>query len=150
MQIVDYRPEHADAWRALNEAWISQHFVLEDADRVVLGDPQAELLDKGGAIFIAIDQGEVVGCCGLKAMADGGFEVVKMTASEASRGLGVGRALMEACIQRARTLGAPRLYLETNSVLAPALGLYRRYGFVELPAQPTPYARADVFMELRL
>ena len=37
-----------------------------------------------------------------------------------------------------------------KEIVAPALGLYRRYGFVELPAQPTPYARADVFMELRL
>jgi ribosomal protein S18 acetylase RimI-like enzyme len=58
---------------------------------------------------------------------------------------------MAACIERARQFGAKRLYLETNSGLAPALGLYRRFGFQDVqPAQPSPYARADVMMELRL
>jgi putative acetyltransferase len=45
----------------------------------------------------------------------------------------------------------PRLYLETNSALAPALALYRSFGFQEIrPETPSPYARADVIMELRL
>jgi ribosomal protein S18 acetylase RimI-like enzyme len=57
---------------------------------------------------------------------------------------------MDACIARARDLGAPRLYLETNSSLGPALGLYRSVGFVDLPPRPTPYARCDVWMELKL
>lgn len=57
---------------------------------------------------------------------------------------------MRACIERARALGAPRLYLETNSSLGPALGLYRAMGFVDLPRQQTPYARCDVWMALEL
>ena len=48
-----------------------------------------------------------------------------------------------------RRPGTYRVYLETNSGLAPALGLYRSAGFVDLPAQPTSYARCDVWMELR-
>ena len=46
-------------------------------------------------------------------------------------------------------LGATRLYLETNSGLAPALGLYRAMGFKDLAPTDTPYVRADVFMERR-
>jgi putative acetyltransferase len=91
-----------------------------------------------------------VGCVALIALADGGYEVAKMTVSEAARGTGLGRRLMQACIDRARAEGAPRLYLETNSSLAPALALYRSVGFRDLPPRPTPYARADVWMELRL
>ena len=54
-------------------------------------------------------------------------------------------------MKRARRLGAGRLYLETNSGLAPALGLYRSFGFKDVDsAAPSPYARADVKMELLL
>jgi len=70
--------------------------------------------------------------------------------AEPYKGRGLGRALMEACVERAKAAGAPRLYLETNSVLAPALSLYRSFGFKQIaPPQPSPYARADVIMELR-
>ena len=60
---------------------------------------------------------------------------------------------MAACVERARAAGAPRLYLETNSGLAPALGLYRSFGFRELTGKvrtETDYARVDVWMELKL
>lgn len=83
-------------------------------------------------------------------MADGGFEVAKMTVAERARGTGLGRQLMQVCIDAAKAAGARRLYLETNSSLAPALGLYRTMGFVDLDAAmrpPTDYARCDVWME---
>jgi ribosomal protein S18 acetylase RimI-like enzyme len=73
-----------------------------------------------------------------------------MTVAEAARGAGLGRDLMQACIDRAKARGSRRLYLETNSALAPALGLYRAMGFVDLPRQDTPYARCDVWMALDL
>jgi GNAT superfamily N-acetyltransferase len=151
MRIVDFEPRHAPAWRSLNEAWIGKHFTVEPADEVVLADPAGQVVAPGGHIFMAEDaDGRAIGCVGLKAMADGGFEVIKMTVAEVARGTGLGRDLMRACIERARALGAPRLYLETNSSLGPALGLYRAMGFVDLPRQQTPYARCDVWMALEL
>ena len=149
MEIVEFAPEHAAAFKALNEAWISKHFALEAKDREVLDDPQGKILEKGGRIFMALKDGEAVGCVALLKMADGGYEVAKMTVSEALRGAGLGRTLMQRCIYAGAADNAPRLYLETNSSLAPALGLYRAMGFVDLPPAETPYARADVFMERR-
>lgn len=151
MPIVDFEPRHAEAWQTLNEAWITRHFVIEPADAEVLADPVGKVIAPGGHIFMAEDaDGAPIGCVGLKAIPDGSFEVIKMTVSEAARGTGLGRDLMQACIERARALGAPRLYLETNSALGPALGLYRTMGFVDLPAQDTPYSRCDVWMALTL
>jgi GNAT superfamily N-acetyltransferase len=148
MRIIPFEPRHADAWRDLNTAWISKAFKLEDKDIEVLNDPVGKILDKGGHILVAeTDDGEAIGCVGLLALSDGGFEVAKMTVSEAARGTGLGRLLMQACIDKATALGAPRLYLETNSGLAPALALYRAMGFIDLPAGDTPYARCDVWME---
>ena len=151
MQIVDFHDGHAGAFKALNVAWISHYFELEPKDLEVLDDPVGQVIGPGGHILMAMEGGEAIGCVALIAMPDGGFEVAKMAVTEAHKGRGVGRELMAACIERARTVGAPRLYLETNSSLAPALGLYRRFGFREVqPAEPSPYARADVMMELLL
>jgi len=149
VEIVDFQPDHASAFKALNEAWISRYFAIEPKDREVLGDPAGKVLAPGGHIFMAVEDGAAIGCVALMAMPGGGFEVAKMAVIEAHKGRGVGRELMAACIERARQVGAPRLYLETNSRLAPALGLYRRFGFQQVePAEPSPYARADVMMEL--
>jgi N-acetylglutamate synthase-like GNAT family acetyltransferase len=149
MEIVDFTPEHAEAFRVLNEAWISKYFVLEAKDREVLEDPQGKIIAKGGRIFMALKAGRPVGCAALLKMADGGYEVAKMTVAEEMRGSGLGRDLMQRCIEAGAADGASRLYLETNSSLAPALGLYQAMGFEHLPPTDTPYARADIFMERR-
>ena len=150
VEILDYAPRHRDAWRALNEAWISRDFTIEAKDRKILDDPEGEVLAGGGRIFMAERGGEPVGCVALLALPDGGFEVAKMTVAEAARGTGLGRRLMQACVEGARAAGAPRLYLESSRKLAPALALYRSVGFREIPARATPYARCDVQMELSL
>jgi len=149
MEIVEFEPQHAAAFKALNEAWISKYFVLEAKDREVLDDPQGKILAKGGRIFMAMQDGAAVGCVALLKMADGGFELAKMTVSEDLRGSGLGRLLMDRCIAAGAEMGATRLYLETNSSLAPALALYRATGFQDLAPVETEYARADVFMERR-
>ena len=149
MEIVAFEPAHAEAFRTLNEAWISKFFVLEAKDREVLEDPHGKIIAKGGRIFMALQDGVAVGCVALLKMDDGGYEVAMMTVSETLRGSGLGRLLMQRCIEAGAELGATRLYLETNSSLAPALGLYRAMGFKDLAPVETPYARADVFMERR-
>ena len=151
IRILPYRPDHAAVWVALNEYWILDGgYVLEPKDRLVLDDPNGAILSKGGVIFIAERDGEPVGCCSLMAMPDGGFEVGKMAVAASAQGLGLGRSLLDACEAHARAAGAPRLYLETNSSQTHAIALYGRFGFVDLPPQPTPYARCNVWMEKRL
>ena len=147
MEIVEFEQQHADAFRTLNEAWISKYFEIEPKDREVLNDPQGKIIAKGGRIFMALKDGEPVGCVALLKMADGGYEVAKMTVSEDLRGSGLGRKLMQRCIEAGIEDRVPRLYLETNSTLSPALALYRAAGFRELTPVETEYARADVFME---
>lgn len=150
-RIVAYTPAHRLAWKALNTGWLAEGgFALEAKDHLTLDDPEGQILSKGGYIFFAERDGAAVGCCGLIAMPDGGYEVTKMTVRPEARGGGLALRLLEACETAARDAGAHRLYLETSSTLGPALGLYARFGFVSLPPQPTPYARADVWMEKRL
>ena len=153
MEIIDFEPRFAGAFKALNEAWISRYYEIEAKDHAILGDPQGAILDPGGHVFFSVEGDEAIGCCALIPMTDGGFELVKMAVAETSRGKGSGRALMAACVERARELGAPRVYLESGLALKPALSLYRSFGFVDVPPArrpPSPYARVEVWMELRL
>jgi GNAT superfamily N-acetyltransferase len=97
--------------------------------------------------------GEPVGCCALLKKDDKTFEVAKMAVTAAHQGKGLGRILLQSCIDRARFRGKRRLFLETNSKLEAAVSLYRKLGFVELPPNvwpPSQYARVDLVMELRL
>jgi GNAT superfamily N-acetyltransferase len=148
-----FQPGDEKAFRELNESWISTYFVIEEKDREVLNNPVAHILDAGGEIFMASKEGYAIGCCALLPMGEGSFEVAKMTVSEAYRGNGVGRKLLEFVIERAKTMGVKRLYLETNSKLTNAIHVYESLGFCRLPPdriQPSPYARANVYMELML
>jgi GNAT superfamily N-acetyltransferase len=140
-------------FRKLNEEWITRYFVLEEADLASFADPQTKILDRGGKILFAEKDGEVVGCCALAPMGSGAFEVAKMAVTASCRGAGIGRQLLEQTIATARGLGARRLYLETNQKLAVAIRLYESVGFRHLPTErvaKSPYARADVYMELFL
>lgn len=148
VRILSFESRHAEAWARLTEGWILEAgFALEPRDRQVIADPEGAILAAGGRIFMAEREGRAVGCCALIPMSDGGFEVAKMTTAPEARGLGLGRRLLETCEAEARAAGGRRLYLETNSGLAPAMGLYRAFGFTDLPAVTSPYARVDVVME---
>jgi putative acetyltransferase len=149
----NFQPADREAFRILNEAWIEKYFTMEEKDRETLNDPEHHILSKGGYIMMADRAGRPVGCCALIPLTDGRFEVAKMTVAENERGQGLGRQLLEHVIVFAQERSIPGLYLETNSKLANAIRIYEAVGFTHLPAEqikPSPYARANVYMELNL
>lgn len=142
-----------EAFRTLNEAWIEKYFHLEIKDRQTLNDPYSFILDPGGQIFMAIRNGEAIGCCALLALGEGNWEIAKMAVAENERGRGVGRQLLQYVINYAKSRSSRRLYIETNSSLVDAIHLYRSVGFRDVPPErlhASPYARADVFLEMIL
>lgn len=151
VQIVLYEPRHAEAFRDLNLAWIEEYFRVEDVDRQVLDDPDASILEKGGAILVAEQRDAVVGVCALLHHSPGRFEVSKMAVRKDLRGHGLGRRLLSEMIARAPQLGARQLYIISNTALGPAIHLYRQLGFREIPLPPDQkYARGNIALELDL
>jgi putative acetyltransferase len=145
-----FQPGDEVPFRELNEIWIQKFFVLEEPDRKVLGDPVGYIIEPGGQIVLAIRDGEVIGCCALMAMDEQIFEVAKMTVREDNQGRGVGKQLLKAVIDCGASMGARSLYLETSHKLGNAIHVYESLGFRHLPPErvhPSPYNRADVFME---
>jgi GNAT superfamily N-acetyltransferase len=147
-----FEPGDEAAFRDLNLAWIEQFFSIEEKDKEVLGDPVGQILRPGGAILMAVADGQTIGCCALLRIADG-FELGKMAVAEGRRGSGVGKQLLAHAINFARQTGARRLYLETSTKLPNAIHLYESQGFRRLPAesvQRSPYLRSNVYMEMFL
>jgi len=70
-----------------------------------------------------------------------------MAVSPKYQGRKIGNALMDAVIAKTKELGGTRLWLGSNTLLAPAISLYRKYGFTEFKVADTPYARANIHME---
>ncbi len=147
--IVPYRFEHKKAFRDINVQWIEAHFTLEPEDVHQLDHPQ-DILDHGGAIFIALLDGEPVGTTALVRMPGGGFELAKMAVTPQARGHGIGRLLGKAAIAEACRRGAREVYLESNRGLEAAIALYRKLGFKEVDRGASPYARCNIQMALAL
>lgn len=148
VQIVDFEPRYAKAFHDLNEEWITTWFKMEEEDHHALDHPKEHILDGGGHIFIALYKGEPVGTCAIIKMDDGGFELAKMGVSPKTKGKGIGWLLGRACVEKARALGAHRVYLESNTRLKPAINLYHKLGFRKITGPPSPYERCDIQMEL--
>ncbi|MBL4677869.1 MAG: GNAT family N-acetyltransferase [Mucilaginibacter sp.] len=150
VQIVDYTPEYQQAFRELNTEWIQTWFKMEESDYKALDHPQEYILDKGGHILIALYKNEPVGACALIKMDNDMFELAKMAVSPKTKGMGIGYLLGQACIAKANSLGAKKLYLESNTILKPAISLYHKLGFKKITGVPSPYERCNIQMELEL
>ena len=151
VSIVGYRPEYDADFARLNYAWIESLFAVEAQDRLVLDDPKTHIVEPGGTIFFArASDRRVVGTVAMIPHGDGVHELAKMAVADSHKGLGIGRMLMDACIDFAKARGLDAIVLTTSSRLAPALGLYHSVGFREMPASEHGYARGDLQMRLDL
>src|ERR1044071_1576931 len=104
-EIVPFRPEYGEAWNALNRAWLDAAGLYEPPDEAHLLDPQGTILAEGGTIFVALRDGNVVGTAAIVPHAPREAELLKLAVAESERGQGLGRRLLNECVQRARETG---------------------------------------------
>ncbi|MBV8327148.1 GNAT family N-acetyltransferase [Chryseobacterium sp.] len=152
VKIIAYEPQYKEAFKTLNEEWIKTFFVMEPSDYKLLDNPEEQIINKGGYIGFALLNGEPVGTCALvKAQEEPiAFELSKMAVSPKAQGKKIGYLLGNALVEKARELKAEKVFLETNSILVPAIRLYEKLGFQHIPITNPGYDRVDVQMELDL
>jgi len=150
--IVAYEPRYKEAFYQLNKAWIDRYFTMEPKDHETLGHPERNILEPGGHILVALTGGKPVGVCALLVSDRPGcrFELGKMGVAPEAQGRGIGRALCLAALETARRHGARKVYLESNTILEPAIRLYRSLGFRDVDAGASPYKRSNIQMEVVL
>jgi putative acetyltransferase len=106
-----------------------------------------------GAAFLAraavAGQALALGCVALKELVPGCCEMKRLYVRPQYQRAGIGRALVAACMDRARELGYASMRLDTLASMPAAQALYRGLGFVDINAyyhNPHPATR---FMECR-
>jgi ribosomal protein S18 acetylase RimI-like enzyme len=103
-----------------------------------------------GCLILAQGGAGPIGCGAIRRFQGDACEMKRLYLRPQARGLGVGRALAELLVSRAKALGYTRMYLDTLVDMRPARKLYSSLGF----RQTAPYyvnpLRDVVYMELDL
>jgi putative acetyltransferase len=101
--------------------------------------------------FVVEENGKIIGCAGVAQLEnyEGNVcELQKMYFLEEARGRGLGKQMINNCLQRAREYGFEKCYLETMPYMSDAQELYKKAGFeyIDAPMGNTGHYSCPVWM----
>ena len=151
IDILKYSPLYKDYFKQLNYEWLEKYFEIENEDIKILSNPESEIINKGGEIFFARYNGEIVGTCAAIKIDKETFELAKLGVTEKSQGKQIGKKLVLAVIGFAYARNAKTVVLETAKSLTHATNLYESVGFKYIPdIYQSNYKRSTFWMKLDL
>jgi GNAT superfamily N-acetyltransferase len=103
-----------------------------------------------GRLYLALDDGKVAGCAGLRKISPDAGELKRVYVRPVFRGKGIGRRLVLAVVEAARRNAYRRLCLDTLPSMKRALELYRAMGFKPIEAYNQNPVPGAAFLELTL
>lgn len=107
-----------------------------------------------GRLLLAHVDGKLAGCValhGLGAAADRAGEMKRLFVRPGFRGQKVGKALLDALLEAAQSIGYRRVLLDTvTGKMDKAIALYREYGFRKIPSYRVNPLEGVIYMELNL
>jgi len=106
------------------------HFA--EVDRMLFAS-MSDLYERMMTFLVAEDNGSVIGCCALQVLWDNLAEIKSLAVEEAWFGKGVGRALVEGCVDRARQLGLRKVFTLTMEPV-----FFEKVGFVRVDMEQLP------------
>lgn len=150
IEIIEFSDALSEPIKTLNYEWLEKYFRVEDGDVVSLSNPKQYIVDKGGYIYYAKREDEIVGTASLLKKSNTVYELGKMAVSDNAQGHGIGTILLEHCLNIAKQKQITTLILYSNTILQSAIHLYRKYGFEEVELESGLYERANIKMEKHL
>ena len=147
VEIIVFSEELSEPIKTLNYEWLEKYFRIEEGDVASLSDPQKHIIDKGGHIYYAKLNGEIVGTASLLKKSETVYELGKLAVSDKAQGHGIGTILIEHCLNIAKQKQIKTLILYSNTILQSAIHLFRKYGFEEVELESGVYERANIKME---
>lgn len=144
--IVPFKEQHKKRFKELNYEWIKSYFEVTELDRVAYNNPQEEIINKGGYIFIALSNKKVVGSVSLEKSTNSEYVLARMGVEIGCQGLQIGQKLVEVALQKALDLNLKSIILYTNHKLVKALNLYTKNGFKFSELDKVGYRRATIKM----
>jgi ribosomal protein S18 acetylase RimI-like enzyme len=131
------------AWRGLEAALVNALAMDGPVDRIVA-------VQDGKLIGSVMLYPPAVDSYGNQAAQSGLPELRLLAVSSEARNQGIGRALVEACVERSRLQGAKELGLHTSISMQAAMRLYEQMGFVRFPEDDFQPEGAELVMAYRL
>jgi N-acetylglutamate synthase-like GNAT family acetyltransferase len=150
VEIIEFTNELKAPIKTLNYEWLEKYFRVEKGDFISLSNPKENIIDKGGFIYYAKLNNEIVGTVSLLKKTDTIFELGKMAVSKKAQGFNVGTILLEHSLNIAKQKQIKKLILYSNTILKSAIHLYKKYGFIEIELEIGLYERANIKMEKEL
>ena len=150
ISIIDYSDQYKKDFKQLNYEWIKRDFIVEQSDEIVLSNPVEFIINKGGYIFFAKLQDNIIGTCALIRIDDKTYEIAKMVVKGEFQSRGIGKIIMNSVLQKAISLNLDRLILYSHTDLTKAIRMYKKYGFRKIPKEDFHNKRANIKMELKL
>ena len=140
-----------EKFKSLNLEWLDTYFKVEPIDKLVLNNPEREVIDKGGFIFMIQKNYNTIGTFAFMKKSEKIYEFSKMAITPNERGNGYGNMAMEFLIQFAKNKKWSKLILYSNTKLKNSIHLYKKYGFKEIALEKNLiYSRGNIKMELIL
>ena len=150
LKIINFDIKYEKKFFDLNIQWLNEYFFVEEYDKKILSNSNKFIIKKGGEIFFAKLDNQIVGTIALMPIANNNeFELTKMAVTKAHRNKGIGKILLKRCIKEAKNKQMKRILIYSNKRLENAIYLYKKYGFKEINLEkPSPNERADIKLEL--
>ncbi|MGB5821088.1 MAG: GNAT family N-acetyltransferase [Saonia sp.] len=149
--IIPFDSEYAKDFALLNIAWLEKFFVVEPHDAELMEACEENIINKGGHIFFAKVDEQIVGTFSLIKVEERVYELGKMAVSPKFQGHKIGQLLMQYCVDYSKEKGWNKLILYSNTILENAIYIYRKFGFKEIQMEEhPPYQRGNIKMELIL
>ena len=140
-----------EKFKSLNLEWLDTYFKVEPIDKLMLNNPEKEVIDKGGFIFMIQKNYNTIGTFAFIKKSEKIYEFSKMAITPNERGNGYGNMAMKFLIQFAKKKKWSKLILYSNTKLKNSIHLYKKYGFKEIPLEKNlVYSRGNIKMELIL
>lgn len=148
MEIIEYNSKYRDDFVRLNTEWLTKLYYIEDFDRYSMEHVE-ELIEKGAMVYFCLENEKVLATCMIEPLGDDVWEICKLAAQGQYTGTGAGSAVLKACMDYAISHRAKKICLITVSGLKPAIHLYKKFGFKQIPYRKDIWKseKADIEME---
>mgnify|MGYP001071141881 FL=1 len=149
MEIIQYQEKYREDFVRLNTEWLERFYTVEPYDQDMM-DRVEEFIEKGGMVYFAIEKGKVLSTC--MPLYGDVWEMCKLASVGQYTGTGAGSAVFKACMDYAISKGAKKLSLISCKALKPAIHIYEKFGFKEVPLNKEFWGaeKADIEMEYKV
>jgi len=115
------------------QEWLGIDLCFQDFEEELATLPGSYAPPKG-AILIAVEDREIIGCVGIRPRTENEAELKRLYVQPCHQGRSIGKRLFHTAMSKAKRIGYVSIVLDTLPTMQTAKSLYVAYGFKEIPS----------------